>query len=152
MSSTVQSQPFTEFSRSSNRVFSREQVDSLLTAVRGRTLGEVDICGILEEAVKHRPDKVVRGIAGDVIEVSVLGCGRDSKPEPDITVDGVKTELKTTGLQKPHNNREREFEPKEPLTITNISAETLKLETFENSRFFHKIEHLLFVFPQHWQV
>lgn len=146
MPSTIPSQLFNELPTSSNRVFTREQVDSLLNAVRGRTLGEVDVCGVLEDAVKNRPDKVVRGIAGDVIEVSVLGCGRDSKPEPDITVDGIKTELKTTGLQKPHSNSEREFEPKEPLTITNISAETLKVETFENSRFYHKIEHLLFVF------
>lgn len=146
MPSIVPLQLHNELQTSSNRVFTREQVESRLTAVRGRTLGEIDVCGVLEEAVKHRPDKVVRGIAGDVIEVSVLGCGRDSKPEPDITVDGVKTELKTTGLQKPYGNRERQFEPKEPLTITNISAETLKYEKFENSRFYHKIEHILFVF------
>ena len=30
-----------------------------------------------------------------------------------------------------YHNHWREFEPKEPLTITNISAETLKVETFE---------------------
>jgi DNA mismatch repair protein MutH len=96
--------------------------------------------------VNSRPDKVVRGIAGDVIEVSVLGCGRDSRPEPDILVDGVRTELKTTGLQKPRKRSAKEYEPKEPLTITNISPETLKHETFDNSRFYHKIEHLLFVF------
>lgn len=131
---------------SSDRIFTREQVDMLLSAVRGKTLHEADVEGVLDGAVKARPDKVVRGIAGDVIEVSVLGCKRDSRPEPDIWVDNVKTELKTTGLVKPKKEDKREYEAKEPLTITGVATETLKSETFENSRFYHKIEHLLFVF------
>ena len=61
-------------------------------------MGEADVMGVLNDAVNRRPDKVVRGVAGDVIEVSVLGCGRDCHPEPDILVDGIRTELKTTGL------------------------------------------------------
>ena len=43
----------------------------------------------------------VKGIAGDIIEESVLGCKKDSKQEPDILVDGVLTELKTTGMIEP---------------------------------------------------
>ena len=57
----------------SDRVFTRKQVEDLLSAVRGKTLHEADVNGVLDEAVRVRPDKVVRGIAGDVIEVSVLG-------------------------------------------------------------------------------
>ena len=130
----------------SDRVFTRKQVEDLLSAVRGKTLHEADVNGVLDEAVRVRPDKVVRGIAGDVIEVSVLGCQRDSRPEPDIWVDNIKTELKTTGLVKPKNNGNREYEAKEPLTITGVAPDILKGEIFEDSRFYHKIQHLLFVF------
>ena len=137
---------FDELAISSDRIFTREKVDSLLSAVRGKTLEEVDVKGVLNEAVRVRPDKVVRGIAGDVIEVSVLGCKRDSRPEPDIWVDNIKTELKTTGLIKPKKGEKSEYEAKEPLTITGVSPEILRNEVFENSRFYHKIEHLLFVF------
>ena len=129
-----------------DRVFTRKQVEDLLSAVRGKTLHEADVNGVLDEAVRVRPDKVVRGIAGDVIEVSVLGCRRDSRPEPDIWVDNIKTELKTTGLVKPKNDSQREYEAKEPLTITGVAPDILKGEIFEDSRFYHKIEHLLFVF------
>ena len=129
-----------------DRVFTRESVEALLNAAKGKTLGEVDKCGIIEEAYKARNDKVVRGIAGDVIEVSVLGCKRDSYPEPDILVDNVRTELKTTGVQKPKRTEGREYEAKEPLTITGVSPDTIINEDFLDSRFYHKLEHLLFVF------
>ena len=42
----------------SDRIFTRVQVESLLSAVRGKTLEEVDVKGVLSEAVKVRPDKV----------------------------------------------------------------------------------------------
>lgn len=129
-----------------NRVFTREKIDGILNSVKGRTLGEVDSAKIIETAVQRCPNKVVRGIAGDVIEVSVLGCERDARPEPDIWVSGVKTELKTTGLKNSQKGKKSEFEAKEPLTITGVSPEILKNEIFEDSRFYHKIEHLLFVF------
>lgn len=129
-----------------DRQFSREKIDALLNAVREKTLGEVDVKGVIKNAVETRPDKVQRGIAGDVIEVSVLGCERDSRPEPDIMVDGVLTELKTTGVHKSKGRSKQEYEAKEPLTITGISPDNLAKETFENSRFYHKLEHLLFVF------
>ncbi len=40
----------------------------------------------------------VTGIAGDVIEQSVLGYKANSKQGPDILADGVPTELKVTGI------------------------------------------------------
>lgn len=104
----------------SDRVFTRKQVEDLLSAVRGKTLHEADVNGVLDEAVRVRPDKVVRGIAGDVIEVSVLGCQRDSRPEPDIWVDNIKTELKTTGLVKPKNDSKREYEAKDPTDYSKL--------------------------------
>ena len=129
-----------------DRVFTHEEVEALLNAAKGKTLGEVDRCGIINEAYKARKDKVVRGIAGDVIEVSVLGCKRDSYPEPDILIDNVQTELKTTGVQKPKRKGEQEYEAKEPLTITGVAPDTIVKEDFYHSRFYHKLEHLLFVF------
>ena len=129
-----------------NRVFTRIRVDELLSAVKGKTLGEADSKGLIDAAHKANPVKVQKGIAGDVIEVSVLGCDRDSKPEPDITVDGVKTELKTTGVVTPKSTSTVEYEAKEPLAITGVSPSNIVQETFDTSRFCHKIDHLLFVF------
>lgn len=125
-----------------DRVFTRSRIDSILNSVKGKTLGDVDSKNLIMQAMQARPDKVQKGIAGDVIEVSVLGCSRDSNAKPDILVDGKKTELKTTGVVKTKDS----YEPKEYLTITGISKDTILLETFETSRFFHKIENLLFVF------
>lgn len=129
------------------RIFTREKIDRLLDEAKDHTLGEVDTIGLIDAAYFANPGKVQKGIAGDVIEVSVLGCGgRDSHPEPDITVDGVRTELKTTGVVTPKKLASSEFEAKEPLTITGVSPRTIIGETFDDSRFWHKINHLLFVF------
>lgn len=48
--------------------------------------------------VLKKSDKIT-GIAGDVIEQSVFGYERDSDQECDIEIDGVLTELKTTGVR-----------------------------------------------------
>ena len=93
-----------------DRLFTREQIDTLLFGVTGKTLGEVDRKGVIDEFVRTRPDRVVRGVSGDVIELSVLGCQRDSRPEPDIWVDEVKTELKTTGLVSSKDEKS-EYQP-----------------------------------------
>ena len=58
----------------SNRVFTREKVEELLSAAMGKTLLEVDASGQFASHVGHTK---VTGIAGDVIEVSVLGCQKD---------------------------------------------------------------------------
>ena len=81
-----------------SRIFTRKQVDDLLTATIGKTLLQVDKANLFE---RHQGQDKVKGIAGDIIEVSVLGCKKDSKQEPDILVDGVLTELKTTGMIEP---------------------------------------------------
>ena len=39
-----------------DRVFTREAVEALLNAAKGKTLGEVDKCGIINEAYKERND------------------------------------------------------------------------------------------------
>lgn len=78
-----------------SRIFTRQQVDDLLTAAINKTLLEVDKAKLFAH---HEGCDKVKGIADDIIEESVLGCKKDSKQEPDILVDGVLTELKTTGM------------------------------------------------------
>lgn len=81
-----------------SRIFTRQQVDDLLTAAINKTLLQVDNAKLFAH---HEGRDKVKGIAGDIIEESVLGCKKDSKQEPDILVDGVLTELKTTGMIEP---------------------------------------------------
>ena len=123
-----------------DRQFTREHVNDLLCNIIGKTLGEIDVKGVLDDAVRTRPDKVVRGIAGDIIELSVLGCKRDSRPEPDIWVDNEKTELKTTGLLKTNKDNSSEYQAKEPLTITGVSPDLLNVSSNFASADFRKIK------------
>jgi len=79
---------------SDDRKYTSEFVYQLLEGVKGRTLGDVDKSH--QFARTERSEKIT-GIAGDVIEQSVFGYERDSNQECDIEIDGVLTELKTTG-------------------------------------------------------
>ena len=63
---------------STTRIFTRKQVDTLLTATIGKTLLQVDAAKLFEH---HEGRDKVKGIAGDIIEESVLGCNKDSKQE-----------------------------------------------------------------------
>ena len=128
----------------SNRVFTRERVEELLSVAIGRTLLEVDASGQFASHVGHTK---VTGIAGDVVEVSVLGCQKDSKQEPDIVVDGVRVELKTTGMIRPKKkDSPYVFECKEPVSITAVSIPVIVNEEFETSNFWHKLAHMLWVY------
>ena len=59
-----------------SRVFTREQIDNLLSSAIGKTLLEVDKSGQFECHCGHTK---VTGIAGDIVEISILGCKRDSR-------------------------------------------------------------------------
>lgn len=127
-----------------SRIFTRQQVDDLLTATIGKTLLQVDKAQIFAH---HEGRDKVKGIAGDIIEVSVLGCKKDSKQEPDILVDGILTELKTTGMIKPKKKDSPYiFECKEPVSITAVSIAVIVNEEFETSNFWHKLAHMLWVY------
>ena len=127
------------------RVFTRNQIELLLTEATGKTLEQVDKAGLF---IHHQGREKVKGIAGDIIEISVLGCEKDSRQEPDILVDGVKTEIKTTGLIKPKSNDSPyKFECKEPVSITAVSIPVIVNEkVFEDSNFWHKLAHMLWVY------
>ncbi|HJF33127.1 MAG TPA: restriction endonuclease [Sporosarcina psychrophila] len=92
----------------------------------------------------------ITGIAGDVIEQSVLGYPADNKQEPDLIVDGLHTELKTTGLRKPkrleNSDDDKHFIAKEGVSITAVSPENITSQEFEDSYLWHKMEYMLFVF------
>lgn len=81
-----------------DRKFTKDQVFEILTGAIGKTLGEVDKSRQFDRTI-GKPK--VTGIAGDVIEQSVFGYKKDSKQECDIEIDGVLTELKTTGVRIP---------------------------------------------------
>lgn len=131
-------------STDSTRMFTRKQVDDLLKATIGKTLLEIDKAQLFAH---HEGRDKVKGIAGDIIEESVLGCKKDSKQEPDILVDGVLTELKTTGLVKPKKtDSPYVYECKEPVSITAVSIPVIVNEEFETSNFWHKLAHMLWVY------
>lgn len=125
-----------------NHSFRYEELAALLDAARGRTLGQVDRAGVFRRAAGK--DKVT-GIAGDVIEQSVLGLPADQAQSPDLDVDGVPVELKTIGVRRKREDGRDLYEAKEPATITAVSLDTIAGETFERSKFWHKAKDLLFV-------
>lgn len=120
--------------------FTRADLDHRFSAIIGKTLGDIDKNHVFDKAIKHPK---ITGIAGDVIEQSVLEYPANSDKEPDLDVDGVLTELKTTGVRK----KEHGYEAKEPMSITAVSiGEIEKEELFEESAFWEKCEHMLLVF------
>lgn len=127
--------------------FARTEIDDILARVKGQTLGAVDKKNVF---AKTEEAKKITGIAGDVIEISVLGYSSNSSREPDLVVDGVPVELKTIGVR--HSSRGTgPFEAKEPMTITAVSLPKdgsephIIRENFRESHFWKKAENLLIV-------
>lgn len=124
-------------------VFSKKQLETIFNDVVGKTLGEVDRNNVFHRAIT-KPK--ITGIAGDVIEQSVLGYPPDSKQRADLYVDGHDVELKTTGIRKPPKKGDHQFEAKEPMSITAVSPKNITKENFETSHFWHKLENMLLVY------
>ena len=120
--------------------FHKKDLIKILDSCVDKTLGEVDKNNVFDKT-KEKPK--ITGIAGDVIEQSVLGYPADNRQEPDLNIDDVETELKTTGLKYKNNG---EFVAKEPMSITAVSPDKIVSETFYESNFWHKIAHILFVY------
>lgn len=121
---------------------SKTELENILNSVINKTLGEVDEKGVFNRAKKHPK---ITGIAGDVIEQSVLGYPANSNQAADLIVDGEEIELKTTGIRLSKKEKDK-FEAKEPMTITAVSPETIVDQEFDTSHFWNKIEKLLFVY------
>ncbi len=122
--------------------FHKEELKKILDNVLNKTLGEVDVNHVFEKTLTHPK---VTGIAGDVIEQSVLGFPADNLQRPDLNVDGVNTELKTTGICM-SKKEAKKYEAKEPMSITAVSPKQIVLEQFSTSKFWHKLEHMLLVY------
>lgn len=122
--------------------FRKEELEKILDNVLNKTLGEVDVNHVFE---KTNTNPKVTGIAGDVIEQSVLGFPADNLQRPDLDVDGVETELKTTGIRLSKKD-DSKYEAKEPMSITAVSPNQIVSEQFEISKFWHKLQHMLLVY------
>lgn len=127
-----------------SRVFTRLRIEELLTAATGKTLLQVDKARLFEQ---HAGSEKVTGIAGHIIEASVLGCKIDSKQEADILIDNIPHEVKTTGMVKPKGkDSPYVYECKEPVSVTAVSISKIVNEQFEDSNFWHKLAHMLWVY------
>jgi hypothetical protein len=142
---------------SKDRKYTKEFIYNLLEGIKGKTLGEVDSSRQFERTQKSEK---ITGIAGDVIEQSVFGYERDSKQECDIEIDGVLTELKTTGVRIPKSDLKnakgkigeaynRLLSAKEGISITGVTFEPTIQTDFFTSHFWEKSEHLLIVFYEY---
>lgn len=126
--------------------FTLKELNTTFNAVVGKSLGDVDINNVFYKTI-NKPK--ITGIAGDVVEQSILGYPADSDSSPDLLVDGIPTELKTTGIRVniPKGKTKPLYKAKEPMSITAVSINNIvKEDEFSNSRFWHKLENLLLVY------
>lgn len=126
-----------------NHFFHKEELIHILDNIVGKTFGEVDKNNIFDRTI-DKPK--ITGIAGDVIEQSVLCYPADQSQRPDLDVDGILTELKTTGMRLKKDGNRKIYEAKEPVSITAVSIATIASEDIFNSNFWHKVSNILFVF------
>lgn len=142
---------------SDDRKYTSTYVYELLEKAKGKTLGEVDSSG---QFIRTIDNKKITGIAGDVIEQSVFGYNRDSKQECDIEIDGVLTELKTTGVRIPKSKLKQAkgktgdaynlyLSAKEGISITGVTFEPTIQTDFFTSHFWEKAQRLLIVFYEY---
>jgi hypothetical protein len=142
---------------SDDRKYTKDFIYNLLEGVKGKTLGEVDTSHQFSRTEKSSK---ITGIAGDVIEQSVFRYARDSKQECDIEIDGVLTELKTTGVRIPKADLPKVkgktgdayniyLGAKEGISITGVTFEPTYQDVFDTSHFWEKSEHLLIVFYEY---
>jgi hypothetical protein len=127
-----------------DHIFSYNELVTLLDKSLGRTLGDLDKNHVFDKT-KNNPK--ITGIAGDVVEQSVLGYKPDSNQRPDILVDDKYYEVKTTGIRaSKKKDCEYDYEAKEPMSITAVSPEKIVGETFETSHFWEKLKNMLLVY------
>ncbi|MEB7722144.1 MutH/Sau3AI family endonuclease [Staphylococcus equorum] len=125
-----------------NNVFEKRALEKILDDVLEKKLGEVDVNNVFDKTLIHPK---ITGIAGDVIEQSVIGYEANSIQEPDLIVDDKSVELKTTGIRKSKKEGVN-YEAKEPMTITAVSPEKIIFQNFEESSFWHKLKNILLVY------
>lgn len=129
---------------SKDETFTYEEIIKLLNEAIGKTLGEVDKNHVFD---RTKTNPKITGIAGDIIEQSVLGYSANSDNHPDILVNGQQVEVKTTGIRfSKKAGKENVYEAKEPMSVTAVSPKQIVKEVFETSHFWAKLVHLLLVY------
>lgn len=124
--------------------FEFNEVNARMLSIINRQLGEIDSADVFGR-VKDK--KKVTGIAGDVIEQSVFEYPANPDQEPDLIIDDIETELKTTGIR--YDKEAGQYVAKEPMSITAVSIGKIQSEEFATSNFHHKTENMLIVFYQY---
>ena len=122
-------------------IFTKAEVESILNECQGKTLEEIDSAHVLQVSKKGN-----KGYPGAIIEQSVFGYPADNKVRPDLLIDGVEVELKTTGIYERGKGKDTSIEAKQPVSITGVKPSQIVNEDFESSVFWHKCAHLLFVY------
>lgn len=122
-----------------NHRFAKSELERILNACINKRLEEVDVKHVLASK------KANKGYPGAVVEQSVLGYPADSARRPDLEVDGIETELKTTGIIK-SKKIGIAYEAKEPVSVTAVRPKQIIYEEFETSGFWEKTAHILFVY------
>lgn len=122
--------------------FRKQELERLLEDTLNKTLGQVDKNNVFD---RTKTNPKITGIAGDVIEQSVLGFPADNKQRPDLDVEGIDIELKTTGIRLSKKNS-KQYEAKEPMSITAVSPKKIVKEDFYDSNYWHKLENMLLVY------
>lgn len=133
---------------------SKIKLESLLDEAKGCTLGDIDKKN--KKLFDAPTAKTNKGIAGDVIEISLLGFEKNSDQLPDMILDGVETELKTTGIIIKKDGRKKNAPmivvPKEPISVTSTGVskknpfEILEISDFNKSHIWAKSEHIVFAY------
>lgn len=124
--------------RDGYHIFTYNDIITRFDTSMGKTLGELDETGVFGGNAKNK------GVAGDVIEQTILGYPPDSRQEPDIVIEDTEFEVKTIGLIK--DKEGGQLVAKEPMSITAVSVDKIWTEDFETSMLWHKLSHMLIVF------
>ena len=129
-------------------VYEKNNLIQKFDEVLNKTFGEIDNIGIFEH-VCQEGFRLQKGIAGTIVEQCVLGYNPDNKQEADLVViengERKDTELKVTGMRI-NNDGGRHFVAKEPMSITAVGVFDLADQTFYESHFWNKLEHMLIVY------
>ena len=131
-----------------NHVYEKETIIQAFDSILNKTFGEIDNVGMFEH-IRAEGFNLQKGIAGAVIEQCVLGYDPDPKQEADLIVidneDYISTELKVTGMRTSDKGG-RHYVAKEPMSITAVGIYDIAEQTFYNSHFWNKLEHMLIIY------
>ena len=128
--------------------YEKEDLIRRFDNILNKSFGEIDNCGMFEH-VRTEGFNLQKGIAGAVVEQCVLGYDPDTRQEADLVVvdngESVDTELKVTGMRVSDDGG-RHFVAKEPMSITAVGVYDIAEQTFYDSHFWNKLEHMLIVY------